>query len=81
MLARLRAAGYPSVVVVDLRNDDMGLDVVRVVVPGLEGYIGFDCYSPGPRARARAGAAGPGGPCGSGGPVPPWRVPPWRVPP
>ena len=35
MLGRLRAAGYPSVVVVDLRNDDMGLDVVRVVVPGL----------------------------------------------
>ncbi len=61
MLGRLRAAGYPSVVVVDLRNDDMGLDVVRVVVPGLEGYIGFDCYSPGPRARARARAAGPGG--------------------
>jgi ribosomal protein S12 methylthiotransferase accessory factor len=58
MLGRLRAAGYPSVVVVDLRNDDMGLDVVRVVVPGLEGYIDFDCYAPGPRARACA--AGPG---------------------
>ena len=79
MLGRLRAAGYPSVVVVDLRNDDMGLDVVRVVVPGLEGYIGFDCYAPGPRARARA--AGPGRATRERRPRAPRRVPRRPVPP
>ncbi len=49
VLDRLRAAGLESVVVVDLTHPDLGIPVVRVVVPGLEGYA-FDFYRPGPRA-------------------------------
>jgi ribosomal protein S12 methylthiotransferase accessory factor len=60
LLGRLRAAGYPRVVVTDLRVDGMDLDVVRVIVPGLEGYTDFDCYAPGPRARSAGAAARPG---------------------
>ena len=57
ILQRLGAAGHPRVIVVDLRDDDIGVDVVRIIVPGLEGYVGFDCYSPGPRACSRARGA------------------------
>ncbi len=54
-LQRLRAIGIESVVAVDLTRPDMGIPVVRLVIPGLE----WDCthrdYHPGPRAqRARA---------------------------
>lgn len=51
VIQRLLAAGLESVVVVDLTHPDVGIPVVRVVVPGLEGYM-FDHYRPGPRARA-----------------------------
>jgi ribosomal protein S12 methylthiotransferase accessory factor len=51
VLDLLRAAGLRSAVVVDLTHPDLGIPVVRVVVPGLEGYI-FDHYTPGPRAMA-----------------------------
>ena len=51
VLERLRAAGLESVVVVDLTHPDVGIPVVRVIVPGLEGYV-FDHYRPGPRAVA-----------------------------
>ena len=40
-------------VVVDLSRDDFPVNVVKVVVPGLEGYM-FDFYQPGPRALAFA---------------------------
>ena len=74
ILQRLGAAGHPRVIVVDLRDDDIGLDVVRVIVPGLEGYVGFDCYSPGQRGRSRAQdtASGSGRP-GSGRAAQAWR--------
>jgi len=53
MLARLRAAGIDQVVVVDLAREAIGIPVVRVVVPGLEGMMEDedDDYAPGPRAR------------------------------
>lgn len=51
VLDRLVAVGLTSAVVVDLTHPELGIPVVRVVVPGLEGYV-FDFYRPGPRARA-----------------------------
>ena len=55
VIERLLAAGLDSVIVVDLTNPDLGIPVVRVIVPGLEGYV-FDFYRPGPRAQAHAAA-------------------------
>jgi len=37
--------------VVDLSKPDLPISVVKVVVPGLEGYM-FDFYTPGRRAIA-----------------------------
>lgn len=53
VLERLRAAGLEQAVVVDLTHPELQVPVVRVVVPGLEGYM-FDHYRPGPRALAHA---------------------------
>ena len=53
VLDRLRAAGLESAIVVDLTRPDLQVPVVRVVVPGLEGYM-FDHYRPGLRAQAHA---------------------------
>lgn len=53
VLDRLRAAGLHSAIVVDLTHPDLQVPVVRVVVPGLEGYM-FDFYRKGPRALAYA---------------------------
>jgi ribosomal protein S12 methylthiotransferase accessory factor len=55
-LERLRDAGIERVVVVDLTRPELRIPVVRVVIPGLEGLIAGG-YVPGPRARARIGAA------------------------
>jgi ribosomal protein S12 methylthiotransferase accessory factor len=60
LLARLRAGGIEQAISVDLSKDAIGIPVVRVVVPGLEGAMeeaGGD-YAPGPRARrfSRGGA-------------------------
>jgi len=54
---RLRARGIQQVVAVDLTKPDLGLPVVRIVVPGLEGPDKGhrSDYVPGPRARAMAG--------------------------
>ena len=41
--------------VVDLSKEDIGLPVVRVVIPGLEGPDDHDGYVPGERARAHTG--------------------------
>lgn len=53
MLARLRSAGIDQAVVVDLSREALGVPVVRVIVPGLEGPMedGEGDYMPGPRAR------------------------------
>jgi YcaO-like protein with predicted kinase domain len=55
-LERLRAAGIERVVAIDLTRPDFDIPVVRVVIPGLEGDIRHPHYTPGPRARRRAGA-------------------------
>lgn len=50
-LHKLKAAGLDQVIVVDLSRPDFPVNVVKVIVPGLEGYM-FDFYTPGPRALA-----------------------------
>lgn len=52
MLAALRSAGLRQVAVVDLTRPELGLPVVRVVVPGLESMWDAPGYTPGPRAQA-----------------------------
>ncbi|HEV2385671.1 MAG TPA: YcaO-like family protein [Candidatus Acidoferrales bacterium] len=51
-LDRLRAAGIDRVIVVDLTRPDLGIPVVKAVVPGLEGLAEAWNYVPGARARA-----------------------------
>jgi ribosomal protein S12 methylthiotransferase accessory factor len=56
LLDRIAAVGIEHAVVVDLTPPDFPVSVVRVVVPGLEGYSSFIHYAPGPRGRAAAQA-------------------------
>jgi ribosomal protein S12 methylthiotransferase accessory factor YcaO len=42
--------GVTRVLAVNLTHPDVGVDVFRVVVPGLEGYM-LEDFVPGPRAR------------------------------
>jgi YcaO-like protein with predicted kinase domain len=51
LLDRLRSAGLDEAVAVDLTQPGIGIPVVRVVVPGLEGSDHHATYSPGERAR------------------------------
>jgi YcaO-like protein with predicted kinase domain len=53
ILARLRAMGIDQVVTVDLTREALGIPVVRVVIPGLEGLMEDEegDYAPGARAR------------------------------
>lgn len=53
MLARLRAADIDQVIAVDLTMESVGVPVVRVIVPGLEGPMDDEDsdYAPGARAR------------------------------
>lgn len=52
-LERLAAIGVGEAVVVDLSSAHaLGVDVVRVIVPGLETMLDHPHYQPGPRARA-----------------------------
>lgn len=51
LLARLAAVGCPQVLVVDLTRPDIGVPVVRVVIPGLEAAHDSDGEA-GARARA-----------------------------
>jgi len=53
ILARLRAAGIDQVVAVDLSRPAIGVPVVRIIVPGLEGVMdeAHGDYAPGRRAR------------------------------
>lgn len=53
---KLRAAGLSQVIVVDLSRDDFPIKVVKVVVPGLEGYR-FENYQRGSRAAHFAAIA------------------------
>jgi ribosomal protein S12 methylthiotransferase accessory factor len=54
LLDSLTAVGIESAVVLDLSWPEFGVSVVRIVVPGLEGYGSFPYYRPGPRAKAAA---------------------------
>lgn len=54
LLDRVRAAGCPQAVLVDLTRPELGVPVARVIVPGLEGR--FSGAAPGARARARGAA-------------------------
>jgi len=51
MLESLKAVGLNQVIVFDLTPPEFDVSVVRVIVPGLEGYL-FDYYRPGERAKA-----------------------------
>jgi YcaO-like protein with predicted kinase domain len=53
ILARLRSAGLAQAVAVDLSRESIGIPVVRMIVPGLEGVMDEEHgdYSPGRRAR------------------------------
>jgi ribosomal protein S12 methylthiotransferase accessory factor len=51
LLGRLAGVGLGHAVVVELTPPDFPVSVVRVVVPGLEGYGSFAHYTPGPRGR------------------------------
>ncbi len=50
LLGRLRRSGLDQAIVVDLSEPDEPVAVVKVVVPGLEGYM-FSFYRPGLRAE------------------------------
>lgn len=54
-LARLRQAGLTQAIMVDLTHPEIGIPVVRIVVPGLEGDCHHPAYVPGARARAIGG--------------------------
>ena len=58
LLEGLGAAGLDEPVVVDLSRPEIGVAVVRVVAPGLEGPDDHPSYAPGRRARALDAAAG-----------------------
>ena len=56
LLAALAAADIGQAIICDLSKPEIGIPVVKAIVPALEGYQ-LDCYAPGRRARAYAGRA------------------------
>ncbi len=56
-LDRLATAGFSRVVAVDLTRPELGIPVVRVVIPGLEGFPSHPQYRPGARATRAAARA------------------------
>ena len=54
MIGRLKSAGIHSVARVDLTHESIGIPVVRMVVPGLEGMSTSPNYLPGSRAKGRS---------------------------
>jgi YcaO-like protein with predicted kinase domain len=50
IMTRLQQVGVEQLVAVDLGRDDVGIPVVKVVIPGLEGPR-LSAYTPGARAR------------------------------
>jgi ribosomal protein S12 methylthiotransferase accessory factor len=57
LLQRVAGAGIEHAIVVELTPPGFDVSVVRVVVPGLEGYNHFAHYTPGLRGRSAAAAA------------------------
>lgn len=56
MLTRLRTIGVDQVISVDLGKETLGLSVIRIIVPGLEGpHDEGSGYTPGVRARKLMG--------------------------
>lgn len=53
VVARLRASGLPRCLVVDLTRKQLGVPVVRVIVPGLEQPYRYSRRRPGPRLLRR----------------------------
>ena len=51
IVERLRAAGLKQVIVVALTEAESPFQVVKVLIPGLEGYDAYPLYSPGFRAQ------------------------------
>jgi YcaO-like protein with predicted kinase domain len=45
--------GVDSVVVFDLTREDFKIPVVKLITPGLEGYLWHETYRPGERAKSR----------------------------
>jgi YcaO-like protein with predicted kinase domain len=58
LIQRLKAVGIEEAVAVDLTRPELGVPVVRIVVPGLEGSDHHAAYVPGARARAIHQGAG-----------------------
>jgi ribosomal protein S12 methylthiotransferase accessory factor len=56
LLARVSKSGLDSVVVVDLSQPEVGIPVVRVIVPGLESSCDQQAPTPGARSRTTAAA-------------------------
>jgi len=52
VLEQLDAAGIADPIVVDLTQEHVGIPVVHVTIPGAEGAIAKDGYTPGPRMHA-----------------------------
>jgi YcaO-like protein with predicted kinase domain len=50
-LGRLRSAGIPNVIFVDLTKPELGIPVVRIVIPRLEPKDSITDHVPGPRAQ------------------------------
>jgi len=57
LLERLRGAGIQEVVAVDLSKPELGIPVVRVIVPYLESLSFAPKYVPGRRARMQCGGS------------------------
>ncbi len=57
LCAALERVGVRSAAVVDLTKEEVGIPVVKVVVPGLEGIHWAASYAPGGRAKAKAARA------------------------
>jgi len=53
LLDALRGAGIDQVIAFDLTKPEIGMPVVKIVVPALEGFH-IDFYAPGRRAKAHA---------------------------
>jgi ribosomal protein S12 methylthiotransferase accessory factor len=56
-LQRLCAIGVERIIAVDLTRPELGIPVVRMVIPGLEWDCAHPGYIPGPRARRAGGHA------------------------
>ena len=57
-LTALGRAGIEQALCVDLTQRELGVPVVRVIVPGLEGIFDVPGYVPGPRARQKLAEVG-----------------------